>query len=83
MRTGRQWRGGRFRFDGDAQRVIVQAMLQAVAENSGISNSEPKVGLAQYVMNLAVSSKLTDLEEMFLTKRSAEAAIEYRCETPW
>lgn len=49
-------------------------MLQAVAENNGIPNSEPKVGLAQNVMDLAISPKLTNLEEMLLLNLSAEGA---------
>lgn len=46
-------------------------MFQAVTENNSISNSEPEVGLAQDVMDLAVSPKLADLEEMFLMGMSA------------
>lgn len=41
-------------------------MLQVVAENNSVSNSETKVRLAYNIMDLAISPKLTDLDEIFL-----------------
>lgn len=41
-------------------------MLQVVAENNSVSNSETEVRLAYNIMDLAISPKLTDLDEIFL-----------------
>jgi hypothetical protein len=56
-------------FDGDAVWVVVQSMLQAVAKNYGVSNSETEVGLAQNIMDLAIPPKLTDLDKVLLIRR--------------
>lgn len=41
-------------------------MLQVVAKNNSVSNSETKVRLAYNIMDLAIPPKLTDLDEIFL-----------------
>lgn len=52
--------------DGDGVWVVVQSVFQAAAKNYGISNSVSKVGLANNLMDLAISSKLADLYKVIL-----------------